>query len=89
MTSIFFLNVGFSKTSKQLNFYCNARNCLAGKGSCADQCNWGFVCLCVLVCAHSHEVPSFIYVCVHAGISLVSSLAGLVSAGLSIGQIDL
>lgn len=35
------------------------------------------------------EVPSFICACVHAGILLVSSLAGLVSAGLSIGQVDL
>lgn len=47
------------------------------------------VCVFVCMCAHSHEGASFICACVHAGISLVSSLAGLVSAGLSIGQVDL
>lgn len=42
-------------------------------------------CVCVRAC----EVPSFICACVHAGISQVCILAGLVSAGSSIGQADL
>lgn len=47
------------------------------------------VCACARARGHSHEAPSFICACVHASISLVSSLAALVSAGLSIGQVDL
>lgn len=35
------------------------------------------------------EVLSFICACIRAGILLASSLAGLVSAMLSIGQVDL
>lgn len=35
------------------------------------------------------EVLSFICACIRAGILLASILAGLVSAGLSIGQVDL
>lgn len=44
---------------------------------------------CMCACVHFNKVPAFKCACVHAGISVASSLEPLVSARLSIGQVDL